>query len=180
MIKITTFQNPFDAQDAENVLRNRDAQVNVVKLEEVYYPYKRLHYSLTLPGKLTKLDKEFTCIVDLIYGRPAVAQGQPSFHEKEVSEEVLMESVIEDDKIHSIGYDFVFKLFLNKSKILNAPTITLLEESVFYKLFYIAQCKDEDENDYFILVDSMEASIMLLDWKPEEKLEEKGVLNEQK
>ncbi|MEG1584987.1 MAG: hypothetical protein RR131_04735 [Anaerovorax sp.] len=165
MIKIKTFSNPYTFQDAETILLDCDAKVKIIKMESVYYPYKNMRYSLTLPGKLAKLDKEINCIVDLVYGRPAVGQGMPGFVEKEIEESAAMDGTLSQEELYRISYDFVFKLFLNRAKILKAPKITVLEEYLFYKMFYIVQCRDEEEQDYFVLVDSIEGIITILDWK---------------
>jgi len=165
MLKIKTFENIYSPEDAEGILLNCDSKINIAKMTEVYYPYKRIKYNLTIGGRLSKLDKEVNCIIDLVSAVPAVGQGMPNFVEIEVDESIVLERVVTDERLYEIGHNFVFKLFLNRSKILHTPNIAIEEEELFHKMFYITQCLDNEGVSYFVLVDSIDGGIAILDWK---------------
>ncbi len=163
MVNIRTFKNCHSPTQAENILRGYDPKINIIRVDCLYYPYLRILYSLRLKGRLSVLDKEVNCIFDLLEGKPAVGKDVPEFVDIDVDETLIMEPILKGEALYKKGHDFVFKLFLNKSKILNTPTIAVEEEEPFYKKFYLVQCEDPEGTPYYVLVDSMDGSISILD-----------------
>lgn len=163
---IKTMVGSYSPEDAEKILLNCDSSVNIVQTEEVYYPYLLLCYDLEVGKKrLSKLNKKANCIVDLVQGRPAEGRGTPAYREIEVDGSAALSTEVSREKALVIGHDFVFKLYLNKAKLLHTPSIRVTDEEYFYKKFFIVHCKDMDEEDYFIMVDSMDGAISVLDHK---------------
>jgi len=163
MLKIKTMEDTFQEEHVAGMLQNRDASINIERIERIYYPYLKLLYSFKLNGKMGKLDNRMMCNVDLVYGRHAIGQGKPSFIELEVEDNLVLPNQISEEKALLQARDYVFKIFISKMKILETPKIQLEEQEYFHKLFFIACCKDPDDQDYHVLVDSMDGSIAILD-----------------
>lgn len=156
----------YAPEDAEAILHNTDSSIQVVRVEEVYYPYKMICYDVEIgKGRKKNFFKKSDCIIDLVRGSAAIGEGVPVYEEKEIDESSALEIKIPDEEVHRKGHDFVLKLFLNKAKLLRVPSITVTDETLFYKNFFIVHCKDEAEMDYFIMIDSMDGAISILDYK---------------
>lgn len=163
MLKIKTMEDTFQEDHIIGILQNRDGSILIESVERIYYPYVKLIYSFKLSEKLSKLNNKMMCNVDLIYGRHAIGQGKPTFIELEVEDHLVLPTEISEEKALKDARDYVFKIFISKMKILQTPTIELDDMEYFHKLFFIANCKDQDDQDYCVLVDSMDGSLVVLD-----------------
>jgi len=163
MLKIKTMDSIFTEDYVAGILENRDENIIIDDITRLYYPYVKLLYSFKLNGKLSKLNRQMLCSVDLVYGRHAIGQGKPSFIEIDVDSSLVLPAEIKEEKTLIAARNYVFKIFLSKMKILQTPEISLDEMEYFYKLFFVAHCKDPEGVDYYILVDSMDGNIVILD-----------------
>lgn len=163
MLKIKTMEDTFQEEQIVGILQNRDGNIIIEDVERIYYPYVKLIYSFKLKDKLTRLDRQMMCNVDLVCGRHAIGQGKPNFIEIEVEDNQVLPIEIPEEKFLSESRDYVFKIFISKMKILQTPAIALEDMEYFHKLFFIVHCKDTQDVDYYVLVDSMDGSIVVLD-----------------
>lgn len=162
---IKTMADTLSEEQISETLRGRDNKINVVKIDKVYYPFAMIIYSITMKGKgmVKKFDRKMMCNIDLVHSRPAIGQGKPIFIQLEIDDIMAIPSQTEKEDLDRIGHDYVIKMFVGKMKILHTPQIDMNEIEYFHKLFYLVQCRDEKEADYFILVDSMDSNIVILD-----------------
>lgn len=161
---IQTIKDCYTAEEAEGILLNTDRRVNIIDTVAVYYPYFRLRYRLIVGGKSwSKLNKLSDCIIDLVDGRPAEVRGEPVYEEIEVDEKDVLDIKISKEECYKKSHDFVLKLYLNKAKLMHVPGMEIISEEHFYKKFYIIHCKDKEDLDYFIMVDSIEGEISIID-----------------
>ena len=163
MLKIKTMEDTFQEEHIIGILQNRDGNIQIDSVERIYYPYVKLIYSFKLSEKLSKLNNKMMCNVDLINGRHAIGQGKPTFIEIEVEDNMVLPVEISKETALKDARDYVFKIFISKMKILQTPAIELEDTEYFHKLFFIANCKDTQDVDYYVLVDSMDGSIVVLD-----------------
>ncbi|MBN7774394.1 hypothetical protein [Clostridium aminobutyricum] len=165
MVEIKTIRGELTSETAKNILEKYDSNIKIIAVDEIYYPYTLRRYHLKLAssfGRLSKLNRYVDCSIDMVYGRPALAQGSPFFENIYTEEENMLRCNLSDDALNKIGHDFVFNYYLNKSKILRTPQITKKSEEAFYKKFYVVHCADETENKYQILLDALDGSLALL------------------
>ncbi|MCL2880553.1 MAG: hypothetical protein FWF29_09930 [Treponema sp.] len=152
--------------DVQSLLHHTDPSVNIVKVEEVYYPYKRISYELEVGKQVNKkFMKKADCIIDLVQGSVAEGEGTPEYEELSVNPEQMLEVCVQNEDAVRKGHDFVLKLFLNKAKVLRVPRITVTSEELFYKNFFIVHCKDREALDYFLLMDSMDGGLSILNYQ---------------
>ncbi len=163
MINIRTYESPYGIDYAKSLLLKHDKNLEITDIYELYYPYMRIQYKMALNGKLGKIRKDVNVIVDLAEGRLSMGQGMPNFIDMEVSKDSLLHRLIPEDVAKETSRDFAFKIFLNKTKLLMAPDIDIEDEEIFHKLFYVVQCKDKKDEDFYILVDSIEGKLIVLD-----------------
>jgi hypothetical protein len=161
---ILTVKNCYTEEEAEGIVRNTDRRVNIIKTVPIYYPYYRLRYRLVVGGKTwAKLNKLSDCIIDMADGRAAEVRGEPVYEEIDVDERDVVDIRISKEECYKKSHDFVLKLYLNKAKLMHVPGMEIISEEQFYKKFYIIHCKDKDDMDYFLMVDSIEGEISILD-----------------
>lgn len=163
MLKIKTMEDTFQEEHIVGILQNRDGSIQIDSVDRIYYPYVKLIYSFTLNEKLSKLNNKMMCNVDLVNGRHAIGQGKPTFIEIEVEDNMVLPVEISEEMALRDARDYVFKIFISKMKILQTPAIKLEDMEYFHKLFFVANCKDSDNQDYYVLVDSMDGSLVVLD-----------------
>ncbi|MEG2322793.1 MAG: hypothetical protein RSB80_00380 [Anaerovoracaceae bacterium] len=138
-------------------------------IDTVYYPYIRFRYSVAVGKSVwSKLTKLSDCIIDLVTGTAAEGRGIPDFEEKMIDEQDALGICVSKDQCYKIGHDFTLKLYLNKAKLLHTPKLEIIEEDRFYKMFYVVQCKDNDDLYYYVMVDGIEGNISILDEKKDE------------
>ncbi|MEG0156635.1 MAG: hypothetical protein RR661_03155 [Anaerovoracaceae bacterium] len=163
-MRITTLKNAYTKEEAEGIVWNADKRVNIVQTEEIYYPYYRMRYTIVVGGKSwNKLNKLAYCIVDLVDGRPAESRGEPDYQQIEIEPSRALPIAVSKEECYKKSHDFVLKLYLNKAKLLHVPGMEILSEELFYKKFYLVQCKDAQDLDYFLMVDSIEGELSILD-----------------
>lgn len=80
-----------------------------------------------------------------------------------IQEELTLDEQITEKDWQRIGHDFVLKQQLSKAKLLTPPEFSIMEKEYFHKQFYILHCLDDEENDYYIMVDAIDGGISILD-----------------
>ena len=163
MLTIRTMSETLQDEDIRGILENRDESIRIETIEPLYYPYVMLMYSFQLKGKLSKLNRQMMCNVDLVCGRQAIGQGIPEFITIEVEDHQVLPASVSEEEFLPASRDYVFRLFLGKMKILQTPEIQLAATDYFHKLFYLVECLDQEDSPYHVLVDSMGGSLVLLD-----------------
>ena len=163
MLTIRTLTGPLQDEDIRGILENRDESIRIETIEPLYYPYVMLIYSFLLKGKLSKLNRQMMCNVDLVCGRQAIGKGIPEFVTMEVEDRLVLPASVSEEESLRGSRDYVFRLFLGKMKILQTPEIQLSAKDYFHKLFYLVGCVDPEDAPYYVLVDSMDGNLVLLD-----------------
>ncbi|HWQ78517.1 MAG TPA: hypothetical protein VN381_06860 [Anaerovoracaceae bacterium] len=164
MIKSKMILNGYDVEGAKRILYNTDHKINIVGVDEVFYPYVLMWYSVIVgKGRLSRLNKFYNCIIDGVMGSTYEGKGIPTMVDVEIEEKKSLAFRVTMEGCHEIGHNFVMKLFLGKAKLLMVPVIELIKEEVFYKKFYIMHCLDDEDRDYFIMVDAIDGGLSVLD-----------------
>lgn len=157
--------NSYNVEDAKKVLLNTDHKINIVGVDEVFYPYILMMYSVFVgKGRLSKLNKLCSCVIDGVSGSTYEGKGSPTMIDVEIDEAKSLVLQVAMDDWRKIGHNFVLKQFIEKAKLLMAPAIQTIVEEIFYKKFYIMHCLDEEKRDYFIMVDAVDGGISILDY----------------
>ncbi len=163
MKKIEVIPSTHTEENAEQMLLNQDGTISVEKIDSVYYPYHYLHYNLIWEGKrLGNLNKTVLCLVDMVHGRPAVADGEPIVETLEADDEIIMQSKLTTDEVDSIGHDFILKLHVSKAKMFHTPKIEIPHRKTIYKKFFVVHCTNEYNEAFLILFDTIDGGITVL------------------
>ncbi|MDF2655183.1 MAG: hypothetical protein K0R19_1657 [Bacillota bacterium] len=164
MMKRKIVRSGYDIESAKNMLWQLDRNINIIEVDEVFYPYVMLWYSIHVgKGRFSKLNKFLNCIVDGVSGSAYEGKGTPAMIDIEMEEKNSLALQVTLDRCHEIGHDFVMKQFLGKAKLLITPAIKVMTEEIFYKRFYIMRCLDEEARNYFIMVDAIDGGLSVLD-----------------
>ena len=164
MIKSKMILNGYDVEGAKRMLLKTDHKINILGVEEVFYPYILKWYSVFVgKGRLSKLNKSYHCIIDGVLGSTYEVKGTLVMTDVEIEEIKSLPFQITSEKCSEIGHNFILKLFLGKAKLLMAPNIELIKEETFHKKFYVMHCLDDEERDYYIMVDAVDGGLSVLD-----------------
>lgn len=164
MIKSQMILNRYDVDRAKQMLFSTDSKINIIGVDEVFYPYVSMHYSVFVgKGRLSKLNKFYHCIIDGVLGSAYEVKGALSMVDVEIEEKKSLELQVTAEQRNETAHNFVMKLFLGKAKLLMVPNIELVKEEAFYKKFYIMHCLDNEDRDYYIMVDAVDGGLSVLD-----------------
>lgn len=165
MIKTKILKCGYTARDALLLLLRTDPNLDLQDVEEVYYPYVRFRYLVTVgKGKrIDKLSKLSDCIIDRVSGSTYESKGEAEFEETEIYEDEALEIQIPMNECYDIGHSFTLKQYIVKARLLRTPQMQIIEEDLFYKKFYIVKCLDDQKLEYYILVDAVDGGISVLD-----------------
>lgn len=155
----------YSAKEALLLLLHTDPSLDIQEIEEVYYPYVRFRYLITVgKGKLMqKLNKLSDCIVDRVSGSTYEAKGEPEYIEDEVWREDMLDVEVSLNECYDTAHDFTLKMYISKGKLMMTPRMEIIEEDEFYKRFYIVTCLDESGQEYHIMVDAVDGGLSVLD-----------------
>lgn len=160
--KVRTMSNPFSEEDVIGIIKNKDKNIDIRQVEKLYYPYMWLVFRAKTgknkknPGKMTY------CMVDMVRGREAIGTGDMELEDIEVDAEIVMPAKFTEDEIVEKSKDFMLQAMLKQLKMLVIPELDLVDKELVHKLFYVVHCKDKDGKDFFIMVDSLEANLTIL------------------
>ncbi|MDD4200711.1 MAG: hypothetical protein PHS19_04905 [Eubacteriales bacterium] len=165
MIESKIIKCGYTAREALLLLLRTDKNINLQNIEEVYYPYIRLRYLVTVGSgkRMEKLNKFSDCIIDRVSSSVYEAKGEPEFEEVKIRKEDALDIMIPLHKCYDIGHDFTLKQYIGKAKLMFTPQMQIIEEDLFYKKFYVVGCMDENGQMYYILVDGVDGGLSILD-----------------
>ena len=89
MIEAKILKPGYTQKEALVLLFNTDPKLDLLDIDEVYYPYVRLRYLVTV-GKgriMKKLNKLCDCIIDRVSGSVYETEGDPEFDYVEIPED---------------------------------------------------------------------------------------------
>ena len=147
------------------MLLRTDPNLDIQDIEEVYYPYVRFRYLVTVgKGKrIEKLSKLSDCIIDRVSGSVYESGGEPEFEALTIRKKDALEIAVPLHECYDIGHDFTLKQYIGKARLMLVPKMQIIEEDLFYKRFYVVGCMDENGQMYYILVDGVDGGISVLD-----------------
>ena len=165
MIEAKILKPGYTQKEALVLLFNTDPKLDLLDIDEVYYPYVRLRYLVTV-GKgriMKKLNKLCDCIIDRVSGSVYETEGDPEFDYVEIPEDEALEIQTPLNECYDTGHSFALKQYIGKAKLMMTPEMQIIEEDIFYKKFYVVKARDPEEYTYFILVDAVDGGISVLD-----------------
>ena len=164
MIKSKMILNGYDVEGAQRMLLKTDHKINIIGVDEVFYPYISMHYSVVVgKGRLSKLNKFYHCITDGVLGSAYEVKGMLTMVDMEIEEKNSLEFQVTPEQCREKAHNFILKLFLGKAKLLMVPNIELTKEEIFYKRFYVMHCLDDEEREYYVMVDAVDGGLSVLD-----------------
>ncbi|MDY4959500.1 MAG: hypothetical protein SO262_04370 [Lentihominibacter sp.] len=172
MISTKILGTQYTPREALIMLLNTDSTLDIQDIEDVYYPYIRMRFQMSV-GKdrkfIKKLVKYVDCIIDRVSGTAydtvydKNTDSKPYYVDVEFDEEDALESVLSVEQCRNKGHDFALKQYIGKAKLMFTPDIEIIEEEQFYKKFYVITCRDKEGMHYFIMVDAVDGGISVLD-----------------
>ncbi|MBQ0079304.1 MAG: hypothetical protein KBS66_05360 [Eubacterium sp.] len=171
MIETRILEPKYTPREALVLLLHTDPNLEIEDIEDVYYPYVRMRFELTVgTGRFVKqLVKYVDCIIDRVLGTAydtvydKDSEGKPIYRDVEIDEEDCLDPVLSEDEYHAKGHDFALKQYIGRAKLMFTPKFNIIEEEKFYKHFYVVTCRDKEGRIYFIMVDAVDGGISILD-----------------
>lgn len=158
---VKTMTNPFSKEDVIGIIKNKDSGIDIKQVEKLYYPYMWLAFKAKSKND-RKEGKMTFCMVDMVKGREAIGTGEMTLEEIEVDSQIVMPPNFTEEEIIKKSKDFMLQAMLKQLKMLVIPELEMVDKEQVHKLFYVVHCKDKKGLDYFILADSLEPNLTIL------------------
>ena len=128
MIEAKILKPGYTQKEALVLLFNTDPKLDLLDIDEVYYPYVRLRYLITVrKGRIMKkLNKLCDCIIDRVSGSVYETEGDPEFDYVEIPEDEALEIQTPLNECYDTGHSFALKQYIGKAKLMMTPEIYLL------------------------------------------------------
>lgn len=162
-MRIRVNANVHNEDYIAKALLAKDKNLRIEMIDRIYYPYAITVHEIKMRNPKSQMNRKIMCVLDLVNGRGAIGDKDPTLTEIEVDDILVVDRELTDEELAQKSHEYVFKIVLGKVRVLYLPEIVLTKTDYFHKLFYVVHCKDAKELDYFLLVDSMDASLTVLE-----------------
>ena len=132
MIEAKILKPGYTQKEALVLLFNTDPKLDLLDIDEVYYPYVRLRYLVTV-GKgriMKKLNTLCDCIIDRVSGSVYETEGDPEFDYVEIPEDEALEIQTPLNECYDTGHSFALKQYIGKAKLMMTPEMQIIEEDI--------------------------------------------------
>lgn len=161
-MEIKIMRNGYKMKDAYERLMKRSRHFSIENMDMLFYPYLLITYDIDFGEKLARLNEEVLIMADMYRGGYSFARSYGDFVMMNVEEETIMPHKQDRRKLIKEGPRTVYGEIMRKKKVLKTPDIEYIDDEYVYKPFYIVECKNEDDETFHILFDSVTGDFSLL------------------
>lgn len=160
--KVRILRNGYTMDDAARRLRKRSKGFSIEDVKPVLYPYIMITYEIDMGEKLKKLNDTVYCLVDLYTGRHSLAKSKGKYVSGGVDKNMLMPANFDREELIENAPKEIYGEIMARKRVIKIPDINYKEDKLFYKPFYVVECKNKDEEVFHILFDAVSGSFSLL------------------
>ncbi len=161
-MKIEIIEKGYDMDDAHRILAKRSRKFSINEMRVLFYPYMRAEFLVDMGKKLERLNETVIFMVDMYTGRHSVARAEGKYMEIEAPEELIMPIKADRKKLLKEAPVEIGGEIMAKKRVIRIPDITLQNDRIIYKPFYIVECENEDKEIFHILFDAVMGEFSLL------------------
>ncbi|ARD48902.1 hypothetical protein [Sporosarcina sp. P33] len=147
----------FTEEEVLHGLRQYEKQTYFQIQDVIYYPYYFFEYQVSAKS-LLKFNGKAACTVDALGGRGAMVDVRPVFYERKVENGRIPGLVIEENEAIAIAKRFVFDNASSKAKFVTMPKIIEVQRNLFYRPFWLADFKLQNNKQGQLIVDAISGS----------------------
>lgn len=163
-MEITILKHGYQMEDAFERLYKRSRHFKIEQMGTLFYPYLKATYEVVFgEKKLKRLNTRVICMVDLYTGRISIGKTQGTYFTQNVKDEYIIPIKVEREEALEGCPIEVSTALIQARKMPKVPKITLDDDVVIYKPFYMVECLNDDDEYFHILFDAVTGDFSLLD-----------------
>ncbi|WZL72357.1 hypothetical protein QBE52_14850 [Clostridiaceae bacterium 35-E11] len=164
-MKIKTIKIGYTMEDAKEILLKRSNKFSILKTKMLYYPYLKIIFIIKTSkfANAKRFNGHVVCTVDMVTGRESLAKSHGNLEDIEVEDCFVMPSKISEEDARKRAALFIGMVVMQKVKVLKIPTVTNIEDEIIYRPFYIVHCKNDTQEDFFLMFDAVTGQFTPLD-----------------
>lgn len=156
MKTLLTQETFFVERDVINRFHQFDKEAEVQVNRLIYYPYYFLEFKVHA-NSLLKFNGKVGCTIDALGGHGAIVDVQPEFLEIQIESVSIPSIVVDQEEASRKAEQYVFEHASSKAKFITTPKIKQVNCQLFYRPFWIAEYKRNEEKQQLI-VDAVSGS----------------------
>lgn len=161
-MKINVLKIGYSIEEAHAALQKRKGNFTIVKTDLLYYPYLKIIYTVKGSAFVKRYNGHVVCTVDMANGRESMATSHGDIEEIEADDILVMPVTQDREKVLKNASLFVGTEVIKKVKVLSIPNIEYVHDEIFYKPFYIIECKNIEAESFYLMFDTITAEFTVL------------------
>lgn len=160
-LKILKFA--YQMEDAFERLYKRSKHFKIEQMGTLFYPYLKATYDVVFTQeRFKRLNTQVICLIDMYTGRISIANAPGNYFNRDVDEDLVMPIKVDREEVLQKCPIEVSTELIRMRKMPKIPMITLADDEVIYKPFYIVECLNESDEHFHILFDAVTGDFSLL------------------
>lgn len=161
-MKIISLKEEISSDKAMNLIKKKEASIEIKSIEKIYYPYFRLSASVQTKVISRKVDGNISCIVDMVSGSEAITENTCEKEKIDVKDDFVLDVLLNHEDAKRKALTYIRHIVIQKIKLLKLPKITPCIEEIFYKPYWILGCSNNTSR-FHLLMDSISGQYHLLE-----------------
>ena len=162
-MKITILKNGYKMDDAYKVLMSKGQGMTIEHMDTIFYPYLLIEYDVKYEmQRLHKYNGKALCLADMYGGEYSIAKSKGEYLEMDVMDAMVMPMKMEEEHAIKEAPSYIISEVVRGKRVVHTPDIIYVDHRAIYKAFYIVQCRNEDDEIFHIMFDSVAGTFSLL------------------
>ena len=157
MMTILTQEPEYAEHDVFRGLNHFDQKADVHVHQLIFYPYYFFEFEMKAKS-LLKLNGKIACTVDGISGQGAIVDTKPNFSSRPIEKRKKLPVQVGEYEARNIAERFIFQTISQKTKFITIPSLQVLEHSMFYRPFWLAEYSLKEKGKQQLIVDAISGS----------------------
>ena len=161
--KVRVLKNGFTVEDAfRELIGKRERGYSITNIDLLLYPYLLIDYSVDMGQRLSRLNENIMCLVDLFRGDFSLAKSRGTYFTYEAQRDILVPIRVDRKKAIKEAPRNIYGEIMAKQRILKIPDINYEKDQYIYKPFYVVECRNSDGEYFHVLFDAVSGDFSLL------------------
>ena len=161
-VTVTTIKRGVDETMAADLMHHKMSSLIIQDIEPLYFPYYLLTVGVNTRLLAHKISANLACMIDLVEGAEAMTTVAMELVEMELSESLMLPRDYDLEAARAKGLETVRHHLVQNTKVMNVPKVTVEEEQVVYKPFWVISCLGLKKETFSVLMDGVTGEYQLL------------------
>jgi hypothetical protein len=161
-MKINMLKPAWTMNDAARRMSKRSKHFFIKDMNVLFYPYLKIVFSIEMGEKLSRFNSKAICLVDMYTGRYSLARNFGEYTVIEMEDDHVMPVKVDRKEAIDGAPIEISGEIMAKKRLMKIPDIIYKSDELFYKPFYIVECKNDEDQCFHMLFDAVLGEFSLL------------------